>query len=336
MSLWCLSLFLFIIRNNIIERCIGSIQKNEYSNLEIICVNDGSLDNSLSVLRRLATKDQRIRVIDKPNGGVSSARNAGLNAATGEYVAFIDSDDWIHKDFFSILVKEALKSNADITIASYQEVHDDIDSGMTELTSPEMVYTALASEVMSRDGYFRRSVWGRIYKRTLIGSKRFPVGIQFGEDLIFNTLVTDASLCRISYFDLQLYFYYQLRSDSLVHAKSAEANYALGSWNIDHIEQFGQKNTALLSSISALLAYRFESSFSPDAKAIGKKAKKKLSRCLKILLHESDCSIATKIKYFVFINIPIAYRLALRMADPSMVHYEKILKERFAHSEEGT
>ena len=317
-----------------IERCIGSIQNNGYTNLEIICVNDGSPDNSISVLRRLAAKDQRIRVIDKPNGGVSSARNAGLDAATGEYVAFIDSDDWIHRDFFSMIMKEALKTNADITIANYREVYDDdVEGCMMELSSPETVHTATANEMMARDGYFRRSVWGRIYKRALIAHNRFPSDVQFGEDAIFNALVTDAPACRISHFDLQLYFYYQLRTDSLVHAKSIEANYVLGSWYIDHIEQFSQKNIAVLSSISALLTYRFEGSFSSDAKAIRKKAKKKLSRCLEILVHEIDCPVVTKIKYFVFIHIPKTYHLALRIADPSIVHYEKILKERFAHSE---
>jgi len=97
-----------------LPQCLDSIVNQTYRKLEIICVNDGSKDNSLDILRKYKNKDPRFIIIDKPNGGVSSARNAGLKAATGKYVQFIDSDDLINAEAFKNLVEEAETFNADI------------------------------------------------------------------------------------------------------------------------------------------------------------------------------------------------------------------------------
>lgn len=85
---------------NYLERCLKSILYNTYTNLEIICVNDGSTDNSKKILESYSKRDKRVVVINKKNAGVSSARNAGIKIATGEYIAFVDSDDWIHEKYF--------------------------------------------------------------------------------------------------------------------------------------------------------------------------------------------------------------------------------------------
>lgn len=87
-----------------LPRCLDSILNNDYKNLEIICINDGSTDNCLEILKEYENKDDRILLIDVPNGGVSKARNLGLDYATGDYICFIDSDDWIHRQFFSALL----------------------------------------------------------------------------------------------------------------------------------------------------------------------------------------------------------------------------------------
>lgn len=90
---------------NYLERCLKSILYNTYTNLEIICVNDGSTDNSKKILEDYSKRDKRVVVINKKNAGVSSARNAGIKIATGEYIAFVDSDDWIHEKYFEYLIR---------------------------------------------------------------------------------------------------------------------------------------------------------------------------------------------------------------------------------------
>lgn len=103
-----------------LKRCVESIETQTYQNFELILVNDGSTDSSLKICRELENKYSNIRIVDKKNGGLSSARNAGLKAATGEYVVFIDSDDWISKDYFEYalrIIKENRAEIADIKIA---------------------------------------------------------------------------------------------------------------------------------------------------------------------------------------------------------------------------
>lgn len=83
-----------------LPRCLDSVLSNTYDNLEVICINDGSTDNSINILDNYKVSDERVVVINQKNSGVSAARNAGINVATGEYIAFIDSDDWVHPQNF--------------------------------------------------------------------------------------------------------------------------------------------------------------------------------------------------------------------------------------------
>ena len=96
-----------------LEKCLGSIINQTYKNLEIICVNDGSTDNSLEILKKYSNQDSRIIIIDKKNGGLSSARNEGLKIATGEFIGFVDSDDYIESNTYEECI---LKFKEDITI----------------------------------------------------------------------------------------------------------------------------------------------------------------------------------------------------------------------------
>ena len=113
---------------NFLDRCVESIVGQTYENLEIILVDDGSPDNCPAICDNWAKKDGRIKVIHKENGGLSSARNAGLDVVTGEYFGFIDSDDWIEKDFFEFLITNALKENADISRCGLYLDYEDDDS----------------------------------------------------------------------------------------------------------------------------------------------------------------------------------------------------------------
>jgi raffinose-raffinose alpha-galactotransferase len=99
-----------------IERCVESVINQEYKNIEIILVDDGSTDQSGMLCDELATKDERIHVIHKKNGGLSSARNSGLEHASGEWVTFIDSDDWVTEDYVSGMYNTAEMSKADVVI----------------------------------------------------------------------------------------------------------------------------------------------------------------------------------------------------------------------------
>lgn len=110
---------------NELERCVFSIKEQTYRNIEIILVNDGSTDNSWDVISCLAENDERIISINKKNGGVTSARLAGLKKASGEYIGFVDGDDEIADDMYELLINNAIKYQADISHCGYQMIFDD-------------------------------------------------------------------------------------------------------------------------------------------------------------------------------------------------------------------
>ena len=105
-----------------LKKCLESVINQTLSDLEIICINDGSTDKSLSILNSFAQKDNRIIVINQDNQGQSCARNAGLSIATGKYIGFVDSDDWIDLDFYEKLYNTAKKYNADIAAAGIKRL----------------------------------------------------------------------------------------------------------------------------------------------------------------------------------------------------------------------
>ena len=107
-----------------LPKCIESIINQTYKNLEIILVDDGSPDNCGEICDKYALKDSRIKVIHKENGGLSDARNAGLDIATGDYVSFIDSDDYIHEKFYEILLNLITSNNADIAQCEFLKVYE--------------------------------------------------------------------------------------------------------------------------------------------------------------------------------------------------------------------
>ena len=109
--------------------CLQSIQKQTFSDWECICVDDGSRDESLSILQGIAQKDARFRVISQPNGGVTSARQNGVEHATGEYISFVDCDDVLPPDALEVLIRRKEEYDADIVIGNWMTITDTLETG---------------------------------------------------------------------------------------------------------------------------------------------------------------------------------------------------------------
>lgn len=189
-----------------IEKCIDSILAQTFTDFELILVDDGTKDDSGVICDRYAEQDNRIRVIHKQNGGLSSARNAGLDIARGEYIGFIDSDDWIDKDMFSILHKNAITTNADIAVCNIEIItqsemrqnsckeHTDIlfdrDQAMNELyNNSKLTYSAC----------------NKLYKKFLFNNQRYKEGIIFEDMDASYKIINMAS--KVHYTSKPLYFY---------------------------------------------------------------------------------------------------------------------------------
>lgn len=175
-----------------LKKCVDSILNQTYTNLEIIMVDDGSPDGCPAICDEYAVKDGRIRVIHKENGGVSSARNAGMAAAAGDYIGFTDSDDWIEPDMFERLVGNALKYKTDISVCGTfvgpeQQAEICSKDSTGQMTGRQAQMYLLSSHPLMP------SLCNKIYRRELLPVLKNDVGLAFTEDMHANYRAFGAS-----------------------------------------------------------------------------------------------------------------------------------------------
>lgn len=200
---------------NYINRCVDSILIQDYDYLELILVNDGSTDKSGTICDEYALKDNRVKVIHKKNGGVSSARNSGLERAAGDYILFFDSDDWIDKDTISHLYNNLNNYNADCSICSYY-INDKPVNTMAKRNKIEKLNKQLSiKKALLSDGY-GGYLWNKLYKKNIIveHNLKFNESITIGEDLLF-TINYLIKCDTISYSDTPKYHYYYRKTSAL-------------------------------------------------------------------------------------------------------------------------
>lgn len=167
-----------------LHRCVDSILVQSFTDFELLLINDGSKDNSGKICDEYAAKDSRIRVFHKENGGVSSARNLGLDNAKGDYIMFVDSDDYMFPQMCEHMVTTIESKNADLVVCGTTESGGGYwrpvaDKDYTLIQLKDNFVELLHSELLSPP-------WNKIFKRAIIGEERFLEGVSFGEDLIFN------------------------------------------------------------------------------------------------------------------------------------------------------
>lgn len=197
-----------------IHRCIDSILAQTFTDWELLLIDDGSKDNSGAICDEYAAKDERIRVSHKENGGVSSARNKGLEVAKGDYLMFLDSDDALNKDTCALLINYQNEICADCVIFGSKQ-----ESGTLWIPEEEKIYESL--NVFKRDfeklllSELLSPVWNKLYRRKLIRSY-FPADMSFGEDLVFclNYLRQCEKICFMPW---PLYLHNNLNEQSITH-----------------------------------------------------------------------------------------------------------------------
>lgn len=166
-----------------IEKCISSVENQTYKNIEILAINDGSTDNSINILRKLEKKNNNIIIIDKKNEGVAYTRNLGIKKATGDYIMFIDNDDYIDSDYVEVYVNEILECDYDIVIGGYRRENNEgkIINKQLLIESEWSKYVVLAP-------------WAKLYKRDfLLKNKIEFLSYGIGEDVYFNLLAYSKS-----------------------------------------------------------------------------------------------------------------------------------------------
>lgn len=197
-----------------LKRCVSSLCRQTYKNLEIILVDDGSPDRSGEICDELAKCDDRIQVIHKQNGGLSDARNVGIEAATGEYIAFIDSDDWYDPNMLELLYRLCEENQSGIAECSYRSIYKDYVLAETNCSGAVMEFTPVKAIESNLDWKYCKPVaWNKLYRRDVIGEIRYPVG-KLHEDE-FTTHLFYLASNKIMYLDVALVNYERRNLNSI-------------------------------------------------------------------------------------------------------------------------
>ena len=240
-----------------LNRCIDSILNQTFKNFELILVNDGSSDNSLNICRGFQETDKRIKIIDKSNGGVSSARNAGLDICTGEYIGFVDSDDWIEPSMYEELYHMIIKEDCDLV-----ECAVNLDDG--EKVFKRIVrdnnYVLSGKDALKRqlesksyECIPRIAVWSRLFKRSFWDNKRFPVGEVHEEYMLTCQALYESK--KFGVVNVGLYNHVVNNQDSITHSKFGEKNFALEKQCLNRIKYLEKKSERDLVELAKMNYY---------------------------------------------------------------------------------
>jgi len=243
-----------------VAECIESIQNQTYMNLEIILVNDGSTDASSDICDQYAAYDERIKVIHKENAGVSAARNTGIEAANGDYIAFVDSDDYIAPNMYEDMLRILKENDLDILeCTAFRDKGGKIIEGCND-GSLEIFNRDEALKMAMYDCFV--AVWSQLYKRGAIDDVRFPVGRKFEDTAVSYRFIANTK--RVGHIN-HCYYYYRLNPNSTTQTSfdaKSRWDFVLGyeerlQYAIDHqLPYVDDCNSLLMKAVlSCLTAY---------------------------------------------------------------------------------
>lgn len=211
---------------NYLPKCIHSILSQTLADIELLLINDGSTDGSGSICDEYAIKDKRVRVIHQGNKGVSSARNQGLKVATGTYISFIDSDDWIEPDMLSVLYQQMIEYKADLSTCGYtieDETGEIIYGIHQQFTYSLDKENAIHSLFKDKYYKYKGNLWDKLYTKAIIDhyDLQFRENIYYNEDRLF--IFEYMHFCQMTVYTTTPFYHYIIRETSAM--KTFDSNY---------------------------------------------------------------------------------------------------------------
>ena len=300
-----------------LENCIESILNQTFKDFELILVDDGSTDNSCKICDIYEKKDSRIKVIHKNNGGLSSARNAGLDIACGKYVGFIDSDDSIHPRMYEILYDLIKKYESDISCCNYKKIYDIFKDEYENVNSLEVIemsnIEAIKNLYDKEIGVKLVIACNKLYRKNLFDKIRYKVGRLHEDEFMAHRILYNSK--KITYVDNELYYYLQ-RDGSIMSKKTYKRKVDALLAQSDRMRfcnKIGLKSMS--DNICKIYEYEF---FNLYRQLLGEGSANKefLNEIrrdfilnLYILLRQKDINIKEKISCLVFALSPKVYRI---------------------------
>lgn len=227
-----------------IKKCLDSLVNQTYKNLEIICVNDGSTDQSGVICDDYASKDTRFKVFHKENGGNSSAMNIGLDALTGDYVGFVDPDDWVELNYFEDMVQLLEASGSEFVCSSFYRDYDDKSIQMKNILPVEddiIDREQILHYVFVRDKYpaFCAYYWNKLFNASIITGNESQPPLRFREDI---------KICG----DVLFFVEYTLRTKSAKYTTNAYYHYFQRATSLEHAKDLVQRRSCLVAYLSVI------------------------------------------------------------------------------------
>lgn len=248
-----------------IARCLDSLCAQDLDNIEFLLVVDGSTDRSGAICDEYASKDSRFKVFYKENGGLSSARNYGIDRARGKFLMFVDSDDWVRSDFCRTAYECAIKNNSDLVMFCREIVHSPSEPTRDRRTDLTEGHKTFKESIDLLLGGVNVYAWNKLYKRSLFEGIRYPEGRLFEDQPVAWKLVYKA---KNVYFTNKILYYYFMREGSIVHQVSYKAtkdNFEMRMQFYEDIKKIGYSSERLdLAIANAALSYALRVKSTPN------------------------------------------------------------------------
>lgn len=304
-----------------LEKCVKSIVNQTYRNLEVILVDDGATDHSGELCDKFAAMDARIQVVHKKNGGLSDARNAGIDVATGEYLAFVDSDDFIHPKMYETMVKIMEKDQAEMAICKIAHVKEDspVNYSLSIPTTSKRMVSGKDLQNMYFDSRYTQMVvaaWNKIYKREYFEEIRYPKGKIHGDE--YTTYKITYPCSRISIVDAP--FYYYVTRDTSIMGTFDEKRFDLLKSYIERMQYFAEHKDAELAGCFAKRFVRMAHQYQvwgqesgKDFSDISQKCKRRFEKVYRDCEKKIKISAKVRLEIYMYLKMGKTYFMIWNM-----------------------
>ncbi|MBO4411767.1 MAG: glycosyltransferase family 2 protein [Lachnospiraceae bacterium] len=309
-------------------RCLDSVLNNTYHNLEVLCVDDGSTDSSAEIMRSYAAKDCRVVPIFKEHGGVSSARNAGLDQMKGEYVTFVDSDDYVHPEYVELLFRALKEGGTELSICGLQRVTEKTPARMEQIS-----YDPIDLQIKSFSQVFKEGLktycCRKMYRADMVSAARFRENLSYGEDTVFFSEVCEnAKTEKAAYLPYSLYYYYNRAASLSKVSTLAQFSLVIGVFSDKLLQPDRREEIYLDQTIKRGLNLRYRASHLVYDRVIAGETDALLKQHRKLIRSTRELGISRKTIYLWMIRFPALYRLYRLLKDSSKLKKKIAVKKK--------
>lgn len=302
-----------------IARCLNSVLAQTFENFEAICIDDGSTDRTTEIIKSFAEKDERIILLKNPDKGVSSARNFGIENAKGNYIGFVDSDDFIQPQMYEFLYRAVTENNCDFSVCKYEK-SSDIKVKFFEYKTEDFLPEKFISNFNEEELVFS-SVWTKLISNKLLKKLKFK-NFRIGEDTVFNSELYSYNPSSVLV-DAKLYTYYINPQSVSFTELWSEKWFDLIQTRFISFDILKNKNEALSSfylerGMKLLLSYKFNLKGSPNEEKFKAQLKNYFKNYLKTFMICKSISLKNKLIIPVFFLIPPLYTAFRKLTDKTL------------------